>query len=238
MKLRHIRLLALLAAIPLGACSDDDGNSPVDAADIRLLNAVTNAGSVHLRLDAGNITSTALAYNNSPSYLHVRSGQRVLSVRASDGTADLVSSNINLGTDQFHTVIFAGRNGASGTYAPRFITLQDNGTAPTTDHGAFRVVHASAGAPAAVDIYFLGTGEALATATPEYAGVDFAEVMTYANVPIGEYDIVVTAAGQKTALITEADVAVAKGDLNTLVVIGDPATTATAVLDVRILSDD
>lgn len=237
MKLRHIRLLALLAVLPLAAC-EDDSVQPVEASRVRLLNAVTDAGSIHLRLDAGNITSSAVAYNNAPAYLRVRSGSRTLSVRASAGTADLISTNVNLATDQDYTYIYAGKTGATGTYAPRFISLADNGATPTGENGAVRVVHASVGAPAAVDVYLLSGTETLAAATPEFTGIDFAEVSNYVTAPAGTYSVVVTATGTKTAAITQADVTLAAGQKRTVAVIGDPATTAAAVLAVRVMTDN
>ena len=236
MKLRHVRLLALLAVLPLAAC-EDDSVQPVEAARVRLLNAVTDAGSLNLRLDAGNIT-TGLGYNNAPAYARVRSGSRTLSVRTAAGTADLISTNVNLATDQDYTFIYAGKTGATGTYAPRFINLADNGATPTGENGAVRVVHASVGAPAAVDVYLLDEDETLAAATPEFTGIDFAEVSNYVTAPAGTYSVVVTATGTKTASITQADVTLAAGQKRTVAVIGDPATTASATLGVRVMTDN
>lgn len=237
MKFRHIRLLALLAALPLAACGDDDPVEPVQAARVRLLNAVTNAGSINLRLDAGNIT-TGLAYNNAPAYARVRSGSRTLSVRTATGTADLISTNVTLATDQDYTFIYAGRTGGTGNLAPRFIQLPDNGATPTAPNGAVRVVHASAGAPASVDIYLLSSTETLAAATPEFTAIDFAEIGNYVTAPAGTYSVVVTATGTKTAAITQADVVLAAGQKRTVAVIGDPTTTATATLAVRVMTDN
>ncbi len=236
MKLRHIRLLALMAAIPLSACSDDDGNGPVSASNVRLLNAVTSAGEIKLRLDAGDIV-TGLDYNEAPTYARVRSGSRTLAVRAQAGTADLLSKNVNLGTDQSYTVIYAGRTGATGAIAPRFIELTDNGANPPADNGSVRVVHASAGAPASVDVYLLEEDEELADATADFTAIDFAEIAAYANRAVGTYTIVVTATGTKTAAITLADVDLEEGERYTIVVLGDPTVTAAAPLAVRVLTD-
>lgn len=239
MKLRHIRLLALLAALPLTACSDDDGVEPVQASRVRLLNAVTDAGSLNLRLDAGNIV-TGLAYNNAPAYSRVRSGSRTLSVRTATGTADLVSTNVQLATDQDYTFIYAGKTGATGALAPRFIKLDDNGTTPTGTNGAMRVVHASAGAAAtAVDVYLLtGTTETVANSTPEFSNIAFGTASSYVTAPAGTYSIVVTPTGTKTASVTVNSVALTAGQKRTAVVIGDPSTTATAALDVRVMTDN
>ena len=239
MKFRHIRLLALLAALPLAACGDDDPVEPVQAARVRLLNAVTDAGSLNLRLDAGNIT-TGLAYNNAPAYARVRSGSRTLSVRTATGTADLISTNVNLATDQDYTYIYAGRTGGTGNLAPRFIQLQDNGTTPTGTNGALRVVHASAGAAAtAVDVYLLtGTTETVDNSTPEFSNIAFGAASGYVTAPAGTYSVVITPTGTKTASATVTGVTLAAGQKRTAVVIGDPTTTPAAALGLRVMTDN
>jgi hypothetical protein len=186
----------LVAALALGACSDDDdnGTAPVLEARVRVVHASPDAPAVDVRVDDATVL-TNVPFRTASGYLNVPAGARRLRVNAA-GTATTVidaTPTVVAGTD--YTVLAVDR---VATIAP--LVLTDDNAAPATGQVKVRVVHGAPGAPA-VDVYVTAPGASLTGATPVLTNVPFKAASGYLAVPAGSYRVRVTVAGTQTVAI-------------------------------------
>jgi hypothetical protein len=81
--------------------------------------------------------------------------------------------------------------------------------------GKLRVLHASPSA-GPVDLYVVARGASIAQATPAFTSVPFKADTGYVSLAAGQYDVVVTPAGSKTAAIGPAPITVAANGVYTI----------------------
>lgn len=235
----------LLAAVP---------NTTTGAAPITLL-ATTTAGGrielldraaparlrvVHASPDAPAVDVVvndnfaqplvrALAFPSATPFVEVAAGTYNLKVTpAGNRGVIVINANPSFAAGAEYSVYAVGR---LATIEP--LVLREDRRRVATQ-GKLRVLHASPAA-GAVDLYVVARGASIAQATPAFASVPFKSDTGYVSLAAGQYDVVVTPAGSKTAAIGPATITVAANGVYTIA--ARDAAGGGAPLDVILLDD-
>jgi hypothetical protein len=216
--LRWFRL-AMLALPVAVACGTDSSFDPSRDLRLRLVNASTAAGGTAEMLLDGQ-SAGLLAYGQSTPYFVATGGGHTIVMRdePTEGVPGpvLFTTSVTLTAGEFQTVIISGS--ASDLAA---ITATEESEA---GDGTFllRVIHAGLTTPS-LDLYVNAEGTDINTVTPLISGVDPREVTDYQQIPVGSYQLRVTAAGTKDALISANSLSVQEGQVATLLVLDNPS---------------
>jgi hypothetical protein len=194
----------LFGALALAACDDDDdnGTNPTPQnAQVKVVHAIANAGTVAVQIDNATPAITNFAFRQvqpsaAATYLPIPAGQRRIRVLTNNGAGTpAIDVTPTLAGNTNYTVIAAGSAGGSGTAQPAAILLVDTLTAPAAGQVRIRAVHA-ASAVAGVDIYASPAANVSFTAQSRlFANVPFRSSGAIA-VPAGAYSICIIGAGQ------------------------------------------
>lgn len=192
----------LLGALALAACNDDDETTTpvVQNANVKVVHAVANAGTVSVQIDNATPAITGFNFRDirpaaAGQYLPIPAGARRVRVNLANGQT-AIDATPNLAANLNYTVVAAGSAGATaGTpLAPAYILLTDDVTAPAAGQVRIRAVHA-ASSVGNVDIHASATGAlAFSATTRVFANVPFRAAGTTA-VPAGNYTLCVIGAG-------------------------------------------
>lgn len=221
MKLSRILLLGA-AAFALAGCSEDKIDAPElgPVSGLRYVNIVPDTIGQDLRMV--DVTWHAMlgvgfrsAYPNQ-GYQAVPAGQHRFKIFFSPQTATGVPRNENLvqitfkdtvatlaeGTNYTALHFGTARNGSN-----EFLLIEDDYSAatPGDDEISFRVVHAVAGT-GNVDVYVRDTSTSPLPATPTFGDVAYGTVSDYSIQSTGPMQVVVTAAGDPTTVISSLTV--------------------------------
>ncbi len=213
MKLKFLSLL-LVGALT-GACSDDDDNTgPDGGARVRVVHASPDAPDVDVLVDGAEVLAD-LPYLGASDYLDVPAGERSLTVNVAGSATPVIDADVDLGDGADYTVIAGG---SAASIAP--IVLEDDNSAPATGNAKVRAIHGAPGAPA-VDIYVTAPGADLEEETPVLTGVEFGVVADYIEAPAGAYQVRVTPAGTTIVVIDSGTLALAGGQVRTVIAVDD-----------------
>lgn len=217
---------ALLAALALAACSDDDDNA--SPALVRAVHASPDAPAVDIAVD-GSVALEDVTFFAASGYLEVPAGNRNVQVRVANTTTAPIDADLTLEEGQAYTVI------ATNFLADiEPVVLEDDLAAPAAGQVKIRAVHASP-STGNVDIYVIAPGTPL-PATPTLANVPFKGFSPYLAVPAGEYRIVVTPAGNDEVLAIDATLNFTAGQIRTVLARDNEA--AAAGVSAEVLSDN
>lgn len=200
-----------------------DTPSPVgDAAQVRVIHLSADTPPVDIAPDGGDEIIQGLAYPTATEYLTVPAGQLDVEVRpagAVDGWVVANPGGVFLSDGKSYS-LFAIGSLADDTF--RLVTAID-ASAPPPAPAKVRVLHGSPDAPA-VDVYVDG---ALA-----FSGAAFGQITDYAEIPAGDHQIQVVAAGTTPAdgAVIDATLAFAPGSATTVAATGDLATITPQVI--------
>lgn len=206
--------LALLGAVALGACDDDDPTAPATTAQLRVVHASPNAPNVDVLVD-GAVALANVPYRAASSYLAVPAGTRELQVRAAGTTTTVIDADAPLAAGSAYTVLATG---LLANIAP--LVLTDDLSAPAAGNARVRLVHAAPSA-GAVDIYVTAPTADIAAAAPTLANVPFRAASDYLQVPAGTYRVRVTPTGTKTVAI-DVEATLVAGQVRTAVAVDAP----------------
>ncbi len=203
----------------LSACLDDDSDDdhvPIEVpempapvpSDIRILHASPDAPMVNVNADGNPIeVAQNLDYQGATSVFSVDPGTYQITVDAllpSDTTSTVIDAQATLEEATDYTILAV--DNVAGL-EPLIIANQD------ADIGAgnlrVQVVHAAPNAPT-VDIYVTAPGADL-TAEQPLDTLAFKEYTEQVEVPEGDYQIRITAAGETTAVFDSGTVSLAAG---------------------------
>ena len=219
--------LALLGALALGACDDDDPTSPSTTAQLRVVHASPNAPNVDVLVD-GTVALTNVPFRTASGYLAVPAGTRELQVRAAGTATTVIDADAPLAEGRAYTVLATG---LVASIAP--LVLEDDLAAPAAGNAKVRLVHAAPGA-GTVDVYVTAPTADIATAAPTLAAVPFRAASAYLQVPAGSYRVRITPTGTKTVAI-DVNAALAAGQVRTAVAVD--ATGGGAPFGALLLAD-
>jgi len=133
---KPILALAMLAAVAITACSDDnnDVTAPGTTAQLRVVHASPDAPNVDVLVDNASVL-TNVAYKAASDYLPVPSGSRNLKVRAAGTTTVVIDQDATLTQSTYYTVLATGR---VASIAP--VVLTDDQTNPASGNVRLRLV--------------------------------------------------------------------------------------------------
>jgi hypothetical protein len=202
---------------------DYDFESTV-TANVRLVNASTDAGSSTLYISDVLRTPNAVSFGTNSGYNQTYVGQVDATVKTAGGTV-LASTNTELDALGNYTFFLTG---TAGSYA--VINLPDDTQAAASGKVKIRFVQASSSLTNTVDM--LSNGTALFTA------LTYKTVSSYSEVNAGAYIFAVTNAGSNTALASSASVNLQAGKNYTIYTYGDSAANGATALGIHILADN
>jgi len=223
--MKHITRLFALAllsgfALLTAGCGDDDHR-----AQLRVVHASPDAPNVDVLVDS-KIVLTDVPYEAASKYLTVKAGSRKIEVRATGGSADVISASAPLTTNKAYTVLAVD---FLANITPLILT--DDNTPPSSGQIKLRLVHASPSA-GPVDIYVEPPGTDINTVSPTLTNVPFKAASDYLAVAAGSYEVFITPTGSKTVAIDSGSITIAAGAIRTAVALDAPGggTPLTAVV--------
>ena len=190
----------LLGALALAACNDDDDTTApaIENAQVKVVHAIANAGTVSVRIDNDAPAITNFQFREirpatAGAYLPIPFGVRRVRTDLAGGLT-AIDATPSLAANTNYTVVAAGTAGGAGTLAPAYILLVDDVTAPAAGQVRIRAVHA-ASSVGNVDIHASATGAlAFGTGTRLFQNVPF-RASGVVTVPAGNYTLCVIGAG-------------------------------------------
>ena len=199
----------LLAAAALSACSD---NSPTPEGRLRFVNVSPDAPVLSLVLDGDTVASN-IAYLGSSEYLDVPADGHVMRVADAEASTTLIDQDVTV-ADQTDYTVLAGDTLSS----IKALVLTDNNSTPAAGTFKVRAVHAAPHA-GPVDVYVTDPDADLTLATPLTTHVTFGQVLPYAQINAGTYQIRVTASDTKNVLIDSGALTVESGQVRTVIAV-------------------
>jgi hypothetical protein len=228
---RHCRaavvsVLGLLASVVCG-CTTVAGYQPVSL--IRVIDASYKAQA----LDA-YVSTIPIAVNfggpSISSYATLPPGSAVVKIVPTGKQTVLAQVNGTFLASEQHTVYITDLG--TGIQAA---LLTDQNTAASAGFFSVRFLQ-QAISTGAVDIYFVPDGSTITDAKPVLSNVPAGTVTAYLNVPAGNYDVVVAAAGTTTGAYTSAATAFSSGQVTTMLIV-DQQLLNTPPVNVLIAND-
>jgi len=211
--MRNVRLsLAALALAALAGACDDDPNGPDAEARLRFLHAAPTTAAVAVKWDGESILSSVAYGASNAAYQDVRAGQRRLAARVSGASSDVASKLLTLVRGRAYTAVLV-KSGSSADIA----LLADTNTAPASGKAKLRVAHAAASVSGNVDVYVTAPGADLSSATAAASGVAPGKAAKYLERDAGTYQVRFTNAGTKTVVLDAGSIALASGQIRTVV---------------------
>jgi hypothetical protein len=217
-RITGIVFLAGLLVFGLGC-----GDSSKGTAELRVVHASPDAPNVDVYLNNNKIL-TDVPYETASTYLPETPGSANVQVDPTGTTTAVINVNETLVASQYYTAFAIGPVSSIS-----LLVTQDDNTPPPSGQVEVRIVH---GSPSAVDVYVTAPGADLATTTPTLTNLPFEAVSAYLTVAAGSYEIRVTPTGTKTVAIDSGAVALAAGQIRTVVALDAPGggTPLTAII--------
>ena len=200
-----------VSALMLGGCwLDSSDNDPV--SEVTILHASSNAPRVNADIDGLRVVGGA-DYKQARQF-EVVSGTRTVTVDAllpGGETAQVIGpADLDLEEGLSYDIIAVGDVGGTGDRALAPLVLSDDGARDDANSVRVRVAHlASLPAVNAVDVYVTAPGDPLGTAL--LPNLTFKSVSDPVEVPAGDYQIRITAAGDPTVAYDSGTVPLAAG---------------------------
>lgn len=217
-------ILSFLTLITSCKKHDDYDFESTVTANVRLVNASTDAGPSTLYMSDVLRTPNAVSFGTSSNYYQTYVGQVDATVKTSGGAA-LATTNTQLDAFGKYTFFLTGK---TGNYA--VINLQDDTVAASSGKAKVRFVQASSGLTGTVNV--LSNGVSLFTA------LAYKAVSSYNEVNAGAYVFSVTNTGSNNTLASSASVNLQAGKNYTVYTYGDSGTSGATALGINILADN
>lgn len=202
--------ISLLAITDDGATEILDVNTP---ADFRVFHVSADAPNVDVVVndDFANPVVTDLAFPDFTGYLSVPAATYNAKVVPTGANSPVViDADLALEAGASYSVLAVND---LANIEP--LVLADTRRAISTE-AQLRIVHGSPAA-GAVDIYLVAPGTDINNVEPALSNVPFKAETGYLSVAGGDYDVVVTATGSKTAAIGPAAITLSNGGIYTII---------------------
>lgn len=197
-------LLTAMLATSLAACGDSDGPptvpDPVPQSKLRVIHASPDAPAVNVNGN-GLLLATGLDYAQGTRLFDIPAGTATLRVDAQlpgNTTSTVIGpAALTLTANTDYTALAVGR-----TASIEPLVISQPSTAVPTGQIRLRVVHAAPAAPS-VDVYLTAPGADLALSSP--AGtLAFKQALGPVEVVAGSYQVRITAAGNRSAVVFDS----------------------------------
>ena len=214
----------------------DDNSAPGgDTARVRVAHASPDAPAVDVTAEAGTTLFDGVPYGGS-GYTEVPAGDYTLQVRGDTESNDgdvVADTDVSVAGGQVYTVFAAGYLSPDDDPADtpfQFVLAQDTGGGMMgSGTASVRVAHLSPNAPN-VDVYVDGS--------VVLEDVPFATVSDYLDVPAGEREVEITAAGDPDTSVFSGPVAVEADADYTVAAAGELGDDADQPFEPLVLTDD
>ena len=216
--------------------TDDNSDPGGDTARVRVVHASPDAPAVDVTAaSSGDALFDGVAYGES-GYTEVPAGDYTLQVRGDTESNDgdvVADTDVSVAGGQVYTVFAAGYLSPDDDPADtpfQFVLAQDTGGGMMgSGTASVRVAHLSPNAPN-VDVYV--DGDAVLEDVP------FTTVSSYLDVPAGEREVEITAAGDPDTSVFSGPVAVEADADYTIAAIGELGDDADQPFEPLVLTDD
>lgn len=195
-------------------------------AQIRMINAIPDGPAIDVEINRSKVITnlpfgTVQPAASPATYLAAPAGNVLVQGFATSTTNPVSPTGVVplVGGHQY-TLVAVGLE--VNESAP--LVLADNNLAPIGTQVEFRIINASPSSPLnGVDVYLVPTNSDISNFTPQISALPSGQASQYQTVPYlsGGYDVIVTAKGFKTALITLAS-SPAAGSITTIVLLDNP----------------
>ena len=231
MQLTKSLFIFVVLTVVLIGCSDDNNNRfvPLEQSSIRVLHASPDAPNVDVLVD-NQVVLPDVSYKQASEFLQVLTGTRNIKVNAAGTSTTVINADLPLVLDSFTTII-----ATNFLLEIEPLVLPDENTPPSGNLLKIRVVHSAPSAPP-VDVYVTPPGADINAATPTLSDVAFLGFSDFLEVPEGDYQIRVTAAGSKVPVFDSGTVTLDAGSIFTAVAVD--ATSGESPISLVVLTND
>jgi hypothetical protein len=223
---KALPLALIVAALSLATVSCNSSNTTTSGqAAIRVINAIPDGPALDIDIN-GTKTFTNLTYataqpaTDPASYLTVASGSVLVQSFATGTTTNPVppKGTVTLKNGALYTVVAVGLE--INESLP--LVVADNNALPIGTNVEFRIINASNSSPVGgIDVYIVPPGTTdLTNFHPQFSGLNNNQPSGYQSLSFlaGGYDVIVTANGGKTPILTWP-VAANASSITTLVIV-------------------
>jgi hypothetical protein len=217
--------LALIAALGLAACGDDDDGI---SARLRVVHLSPDASAIDVFVGETR-EFTNITFAVPTDHEDVPTGTQSIHFVATGDTTTVGSASEELEPLESYTVLATG---FAESVTP--LLLSDTSDAPAEGEIRLRLVHASP-STGAVDVYVGAPTDDITTVTPTLSNVAFGDVSNYLTVDEGTYRIRLTAVGDTEAVVDQ-ELTLSSGEVRTIIardVVGGGIPAEVVVLDDR-----
>lgn len=223
-----------VAATALVGCDvfddDDDERIIAETAELRVLHASPDAPAVNVLID-GVVQVAGADYKDGSRELSLPSGTysvQVDGLTPGGDTTVIGPVDLTLATDVQYTIVAAGD---VANIAP--VIVEGPGNSPAVGNVRATVVHGAPAAPA-VDVYVTAPGADLSANAP-LGSFSFGGILGPVEIPGGEYQIRVTAAGDAAAAVYDSGPVVLSSGLDLVITAVQNTTTGDAPISLVVL---
>jgi len=240
-------LRTLFLALSLTACIVFAAACGEEHAEMRFVHAVSDTGAVDVAVNGHTVVTNQAFATSSPGYASVTAGNRLVEVRPTGTTTDLVSApSVPLSSHKQFTLFFEG---LTSDHTQSIVLVTDDNSAPSNGGVKFRVMNAAckaiatdaclgSPAPFRADIYIVSPGTDISSLSPAIPGLAYQQASSYLNLSPASYEVIVTdpADATKTPKVDET-YNLAAGQVRTFTILsntdGTISTTPLFLLDVH-----
>src|SRR5215469_7122167 len=179
----------------LSGCGGSSGSS--GTGNLRFVQASPDAPQANLYVDR-KLVSSGLNYGNATDYISLDVGTRHVQVVRASGANPILDLKVSVVSSGNQTLIETGK-----IANVQSLLLTDTGsstTSTTTTQGSVRVVNAAINI-ADADVYLVAAGSSIAGVSPVAASLSTNSATGYELVPVGAYEVFLTAPGTKNVFL-------------------------------------
>jgi uncharacterized protein DUF4397 len=208
--------LLSLAAVAAGGCGNGSGFDVSNSARVRAVNAVSAGATLAISI-GGNRIADNLGYSQATDYNGVDAGEQEVVVQTVVGQVKLVDQQTAFTAGADYTMLVVGQQTNVS-----LLNVTDDNSPPPTGQAKFRVINVIPGNLLAFDVYFTAPGADLTAATPTLTNITSGNASSYAALAAGTYQVRITPAGGKTAVVDAGTLTLNAGDIRTALVLPAP----------------
>jgi Domain of unknown function (DUF4397) len=194
----HLFVCGLCLCV-LSGCGGSSGTG-----NLRFVQASPDAPESNLYID-GKLVSANLGYGNASGYISLDVGTRHVQVVPGSGASPILDLKVSVVSSGYETLIETGK-----VANKQSLLLTDTSTITTTTtatitEGGVRVVNAALNMGTA-DVYVVAAGSSIAAVSPVATVVGVNSYTGYELVPVGAYEVFMTAPGTKNVFLNTGSI--------------------------------
>lgn len=196
---RSFLLAAVPVALAFASCGNDDDDTPATPSQGRVLvSHAAASANVAVKALANDIELSQVTYGQTAGYVNAATGSPTIKINVASSNQTAASQTLTIDRDQNYSVFaYAATPTTVG-----ILTTPDDLTAPASGQAKIRVVHVALNAPSPVKL-----SQQTIAGPVDIAGVAaaFPTVSSFVTVPIGSYNLLVTAGSTSTTVVAVGD---------------------------------